>query len=585
METTFKRWKPIEIMLAVLFLLAPFYYHPNIGGEGLRIPNNITVWMMATIIITYSLHLVLKRPTFVVPKYFIYFAAFPILITLSGFVTGVEQPMQWLFRLLFIWGGLAFFFSLFQHGLKQGRLDRILFVIVISTLLHASVGIAQIWFQAHFPFWLPTSRSGASSGFFQQINNQATYQVTAIMMAIYLTTRPCVFLGRKWVQGIIVLALLTASLLVVISNSTIGILTLLISLLILITALWQRLKINKQLSQIAMAAIIIGAIIGYNLDSGNAMDADNALEAGYGTVLDKTDALRAGYSGAARLGIYSISFDLIKQQPLAGYGIGSFGRVWQHSKPAFYAAHPDAILPAEFLGHPHNEILFWLVEGGILTGIAFVVLLVGILISLSKLGGARGGAYFAMLLPLILHTQIELPFYTSAIHWFLLLTILMMINNQQLSYGENKLSRGMNVSLKGLNIIIFSASSVFLMNCAMSAVDFMNNKTDSKPLEYAKYNPYYREDIEWLSMGGLMYSNMASGNRDNVKYAIDWAEKYALYKPTRHVHYILMDAYEYLGLKAKYCEVVIQWWAMYPTDLALHPRDTRLQQAKRTCLK
>jgi O-antigen polymerase len=41
-------------MLAVLFLVAPFYYHPNIGGEGLRIPNNITVWMMATTDVCYS---------------------------------------------------------------------------------------------------------------------------------------------------------------------------------------------------------------------------------------------------------------------------------------------------------------------------------------------------------------------------------------------------------------------------------------------------------------------------------------------------------------------------------------------------
>ncbi|MDO7597933.1 MAG: hypothetical protein MUR51_09710, partial [Pseudomonadota bacterium] len=185
MNTTFKRWKPIEIMLAVLFLIAPFYYHPNIGGEGLRIPNNITVWMMATIIIGYSLHLVLKRPTFVIPKYFLYIAAFPILITLSGFVTGVEQPLTWLFRLLFIWGGLAFFFSLFQHKLKQGRLDRILVIIVISALLQGLVGVAQIWLQADMPFWLPKSPNGVASGLFQQINNQATYQVTAIMIVAY----------------------------------------------------------------------------------------------------------------------------------------------------------------------------------------------------------------------------------------------------------------------------------------------------------------------------------------------------------------------------------------------------------------
>lgn len=113
-SVSFTKWKPIEIMLAVLFLIAPFYYHPNIGGEGLRIPNNITVWMVGTTIIWYSVYRILNRPTFILPKYFAYIALFPISITLSGFIAGVEQPLIWLFRLLFIWGGLFSFFPYFS---------------------------------------------------------------------------------------------------------------------------------------------------------------------------------------------------------------------------------------------------------------------------------------------------------------------------------------------------------------------------------------------------------------------------------------------------------------------------------------
>jgi O-antigen polymerase len=110
-QSFFSKWTPAEIMLAVLFLVSPLYYHPNLGGEGLRLPNNSTIWLVALIFICFSLNKVIKSEVFQLPRYFVFIAAFPCLVIVSGFLSGVEQPLKWLFRVLFILGGLAFFFQ------------------------------------------------------------------------------------------------------------------------------------------------------------------------------------------------------------------------------------------------------------------------------------------------------------------------------------------------------------------------------------------------------------------------------------------------------------------------------------------
>mgnify|MGYP000019846607 CR=1 FL=1 len=568
LKTTFNRWKPIEIMLAVLFLVAPFYYHPNIGGEGLRIPNNITVWMVATIIIGYSFHLVLKRPTFVIPKYFSYITAFPILITLSGFITGVEQPLTWLFRLLFIWGGLAFFFSLFQHGLKQGRLDRILFVIVVSALFQGLVGIAQIWLQADMPFWLPNSPNGVQSGLFQQINNQATYQVTAIMIAGYLITRPLLTHGKQWMSVVLIITVAGAGFLVAVSGSRIGALTLILGLLIIIPALWQRFKANKKLVMLTAMALLVG--VSFGVVQGNSH------------AIDKAVAMQSGYSGSARLGIYTIAVDLIKQQPVFGHGIGSFGRVFQYAKPEFYQSHPEAVLPNQYVTHPHNESLFWLVECGVIAGMGLLIVLIGIILVLKRLDWQRGGAYMAILLPMGLHTQVELPLYTSAIHWMLLLFLVMMMFNHIVFYKCLHMSA---IAIKLANFLaamLIVLALLFLAHTIQSHYDYIDfyqeTKPNQEPFRNASVNPYLRAETQWINMSSVLYSSMQLGFPDNVRAYVKWGELLLVEKPDVKLYEKLADSYRYLGDFNAFCNVINR-------GLLLYPDNTSFKQALLSCNK
>jgi len=556
LKTSFHKWKPIEIMLAVLFLVAPFYYHPNIGGEGFRMPNNITVWMVATIIIWYSFYQVLKRPTFVIPKYFAYIASFPILITLSGFVTGVEQPLEWLFRLLFIWGALAFFFSLFQHGLKQGRLDRILFVIVISALLQALVGIAQIWLRADMPFWLPQSPTGVPAGLFQQINNQASYQVTGIMISVYLITRPFIVRGTRWRQGLVITAVACASFLVMVSGSRIGLLTLVLGLIIVVPASWQRFKVNKKLSLVLFVVLLSGAGLG-SQQSNN-------------SVIDKTVAIQSGYSGSARLGMYAIAIDLIKQQPVFGHGIGSFGRVWQYAKPNFYKSHPDAVLPNIFISHPHNEAFFWLVEVGLIAGIGFLALIIGVILAIRKAGWSRFGANTAMLLPIFLHMQVELPMYSSVVHGMLFLFLLALIFGNTHKTVKLSISAIANKTLSYSSSIFFIVALIFLTQTIRSLHDLVTSfhitNPEQKPFIEAEKNPYFRAEVQWIKMNSILHSSIELGISQNVAAYTVWGERMLLERPDVVLFINLAKAYDYLGNGNAYCSVIHRGLHIYPHE-------------------
>lgn len=559
------RLTPAEIMLAVLFLLAPLYYHPNLGGEGLRLPNNSTLWLVALLFIAYSLNKVIASEKHCLPQYFLLVAVFPILVIISGFLAGIEQPLTWLFRVLFIMGGLAFFFSLFQHNLRQKHWDRLILIIALSGLIHAGIGLLQLWLQADMPYLLPKVPDGRPSGLFQQINNQATYLVTSIISVFYLASRPMLFKRALGLQLLLVLNVLAASFIVGISGSRVGFLTTFIAVSMLLIARRKQLLRNKSFAAVLTIALLCGFVLGLAPSGGKAVD--------------KTVAMQSGYSGSARLSIYKISNDLFREAPLFGHGIGSFTRVFQNVKPAFYSSHPGAKLPPNMVSHPHNEFLQWMVEGGITAISGIVLAMVGVILALRRSGKSRGWAYLALLIPISLHTQVELPFYMSALHWFTLLLLMALPfkhllverRNRMTSYAK-KLSA---ISVPAITLLFV----VFLLHTMRSNLDFVEfyqGNQSANPLPIAKKNPYLSEQAQWIDMSAMMYSSMEYGLKENVEYYVMWGQRLLETKPDIDLYIKLTDAYKFLGDKDNYC-------ATARDGIAVYPESERLKNAVNLC--
>lgn len=559
----FSKLKPIEWLLLILLLVAPFYFHPNIGGTGFRIPNNIVVWFFASVIGFYSLYKFSQAKYFYIPRYFLFIIAFPILAFFSGMSAGVEIANQWVFRLLYIWGGLLFFFGLYQHGLKQGRIDRILFLIVTAGLIHSIVGLAQIIFVTKLPSWLPINPSGIPTGLFQQINNQASFQITSIIAALWLMSRPYIRHGKPWRFWLLLLAIACGGFIVSYSGSRVGALAFLLALPLLLASRWHKIILDKKRWGLISAIMII------SISSATIIEDQQGLA----SVLEKTTAMDSGFSGSSRLGIYTIAYDAFKEQPIFGHGIGSFIRVWQLGKADFYSNNPNASLPNQRVAHPHNETIFWLMEGGLVAGVGLLLFLIAILLTLTNLPPCRRYAYAALLLPIALHTQVELPFYISASHWFVFLILLFTVMHPYHRRYRVILSNAARKSITIFAIIGSLTTVAFLSHTMASTLEFKRFLLKKSPADKAfplsMQNPYFKQLATETMISSLFFNSVKFGLDDNVRMFADWSEQELKSNPHILYYKLTVEALSYLQDNKHACEITKEGLTIYPNDKAL----------------
>jgi len=552
--------QPIEWLLALLILVAPFYFHTNLGGAGLLVPNDIVVWLVATMIICYSVYQITLNQYLYLPRYFFYILVFPILVLFSSLLAGTEDIYIGLFKMLYIWGGLLFLLGVMQFSLKQGRIDRILFMIVLAGLLHALVGLTQIFLVQIIPSGLPADTNGMPTGLFQQINNHASFQTTSIIIGFWLLSRPFIRYGNSWQFYLLLISLCCSIFIVSYSGSRVATLGFLLALPLLLVGRWHFIKADKK-RWWAVAILLL-----FSITYATTIENNRGLT----SVIEKTTALNSGFSGSERLGIYAISSDLIKQKPLFGHGIGSFVQVWQHGKPAFYAEHPDASLPPLPVTHPHNEILLWLVEGGVIMGIGLLFVLICILLTLKHLPPSRRYAYTALLIPIVLHIQVELPFYNSASHWFVFLILLFVVINPTRRSFQLTLTK----TTKTMIIIVALIGGIFTttflshsMAASLEIKDYLHGEADhNNPLPLARENPYFTPRADHLIMLSFFQYAMQRKEDEHFRtFSIHELQS----NPNILFYKLTIQAFLQLAENKPACNIATEAQAIYPTDKEL----------------
>jgi O-antigen polymerase len=125
-------------------------------------------------------------------------------------------------------------------------------------------------------------------------------------------------------------------------------------------------------------------------------------------------------SNLERVFILQQTWKMILQHPIVGWGYGGYAWSFAH----FVA---DSVPPLSRrvpgLTYPHNDLLFWWVEGGAVALLGLLVLGVSGFWLLLRRPGVRQLALLACLMPILLHTQLEYPLYQSPVHWLLVLIL------------------------------------------------------------------------------------------------------------------------------------------------------------------
>ncbi|MBE0439972.1 MAG: O-antigen ligase family protein [Gammaproteobacteria bacterium] len=407
---------------------------------------------------------------------------------------------------------------------------------------------------------------------FQQINNQASFQVTAILIALWLFTRPRIRRGPGWQFLMALIMMASAAFVAGYSGSRVAALGFLLALPLFMISRW-RFIVQDKLRWLAISVVLVSALLGAN-------QFEN--QRGLTSVLEKTTAINAGFSGSARLGMYTIAFDVIKQAPFLGHGIGSFVRVWQFAKPDFYAKHPDAVLPPQRVSHPHNELIFWLVEGGAIAGIGLVAFAFSVIMTLIKLPHSRRYAYGAMLLPITLHTQVELPFYISSLHWFVFLFLLFVVMQASTRRYQLNLSTAAINLIKLATIVGALAAFVFLSSSMMANLEFKRYQMKqvaegSDPLAIALHHPYFKKFATEIMMISLFNSSVRYALDDNVRLFAQWADQELNYNPNIAFYRLAVLANQYLKQDQHACIIAKKGLSIYPVDPTLK---TAVQQCE-----
>ena len=543
------------LSLVTLFLFATFFFQYNMGKEGLFIPRNIIAWLIVSLFISFTFFKLISLRHITLPKYYLGLLALPIAIFLSSFIAGVELPVNWLFRVLFILGGLFFLFCLFQYDFKEKDIKHLLTIITISVLLNAILGVLQV----HFPELIlniaPSADNGRPVGMFQQVNANASYSATGLLISFYLLSRVTKSANFHWSTVVYILTIGAVAYTIMLSSSRVGVLSVAVGVALIMVGRWPLFSKKKALISVALLAFISGTYFG--------ISEEEILTEKVGKTLDP-------YS-SARLGIYGASLELIKQKPFFGHGIGSFDNVFTEQRGHYLIASPKSGLSQlPFINHPHNEFLFWMIEGGLITFIGIISTFLIIVFSLFALGKSRALTYSALLLPISLHTQVELPFYISAIHWFLFLLLVFIVLRHNTFQYKLALSGLFGLTIKTMAILMAIISCLFLINSLkvnQDIVRYNNAKTgDVHMLMAATKNIYFSQYAERTIMVMSAKSGILLEDTQKIDIFSEWAEEYLKKHPDYIIQEILVRSYRYLGKFEHMCITLNKGVFLYPRN-------------------
>lgn len=410
------------LVLCLWFVVVMHIYLPNGGGIGLNLPLNVLTWMaMAGVaLVIWQCRPKNKYLTTTLAGRLFFIGAMLLFIPLA-----YTQP-EWLaqagWRLAGLTGGLLFYFTLSQYRMPLRFRRLLLQMMLCAVALQAALTLCQLFWPGLAQTWMEYVPGGRPYGIFQQPNVLGSFIAMGVALALMLWLQPQFRLSgrvaerrRRWLLAM--LLLLLPAVLVWVQSRTGWLAGMAAAMLMLLT----HRRSAPRRSVTAALLMALGAGLGL-LALWQGLLAEQGLR-----------YVSHAASNHARYTMLRDTLAMIAEQPWSGWGYGGFEYSFQHFR--VHQALPTAV--TEIARHPHNELLLWWVEGGVvaLAGVGLFIA-AGIVLLWQTLRLALGGrrreaiALLLVLLPLLLHTQTEYPFYLSLPHWMAFLTLLAMLERR-----------------------------------------------------------------------------------------------------------------------------------------------------------
>ncbi|WP_105900768.1 PglL family O-oligosaccharyltransferase [Vibrio gangliei] len=527
--------KPFLWALGVVFLLAMHYFQPNPGGAGLALSFNSTTWLAISVVIGIGLYATANMRKLRLTSLTIVMLVACIILTIPVFYSA-SQGSDALLRLIGLWGGWLLLLLLHQYPLSNKQKQTLLMLIVGAVCTEAAYGYFQYLFLEAGNSFGYNTENNRPFAIFQQPNVMASFLATGLAVGSYLLARQKqTHVSHHKALSILLLLMptITIPLLWVLASRT-GWLGATVATVLLIPYLHKFLP--KRVMTLWLISVIVGLAGGYTLASANG---------GNELIAQKSNL------ESPRRYTFPQTFDMVIEKPWTGYGYGRFEPAYmlytarQHQLNEDY--HPG--LPS--MDHPHNEILYWAVEGGI---VPILGLLLAALEVFRKVRKAQHGtrlALVALFFPIVLHTQLEYPFYHSAIHWIIFIILIYWVDQLTSQYQEVNFSK-ITKSLMSVFSLVIPIITAFFMLTALHTNAVLSKFEYTRPLNPDLLNQVtnpsvWKDRFDWDVYHTQLNIGLHLGNPEYIQPYIDWANKIIKRKPRAAFYSSLIVAYQGIG--------------------------------------
>jgi len=515
----FNRLLPTLVVLLFLSL----YSQPNIGGTGLWLPNNVVFWCYAFCVSLFVIWRGIYVGSLKLSSFTLNISVLMLTIVL---LTGVNTSNHFIFTLylLAVVTLIMFLVMLDQFTLEKKDFLGLLWALVVLGVVNGVISFVQIYDSYSVLFqltgYLPFKSKGMPVGVFQQVNMLAVLLAVSFIASIYLLTTAKL---NKSKVGILFLsfALMLILSVVLITESRAGLIGLVIGLFFLFYSRKRVLKRFHYLLFIIISAVLTSLLFYYAY-----------LETGSIGVTSKLERVFTGQD--VRLELYKVTFGIVINQPLYGFGAGGYSEAL--IKYLQLNIHnEDLLVQLKSFVHPHNEFLYWTVQGGVIVGLLLVLFFVSYFGYLYSYRKRQVFLIWGLTTPILFSALVSLPFVLVTLNLFLLLTLFYFgIRHRKLTikFGCAVLCKS-GITL-GVTISIFA--SLYASYISLQSINdfyyfknrlFLYNQPQFELFEkkgyfgYASSHPLYKEFVNEHMVEMLQRAYIAN-NMYDIRQYLKW---------------------------------------------------------------
>ncbi|KJY82032.1 ligase [Vibrio galatheae] len=544
--------RPFIVSVGIVFLLAMHFFMPNPGGAGLALAFNSTTWLTISFALALGLYQLASYQALRYNKLTIGLFICCIMLTLPVLYTGSDLELSQ-GRLTGLWAGYSLFVVLQQFRFSNKQRQRLLWFITIAVFIEALLGWVQyLLLEPGNPFGYNTE-ANRPYGIFQQPNVMASFLATGLALSGYLLTRHPTKYQRKFseVALLYLMPLATVPLIVVLASRT-GWLSAILSTLLLVPYVF-RFATKKRFIGWTIAIFVgvgIGLVTPY-------------IAGGQSSLVEQKANL-----DSPRKYTFPQAIDMLIEKPFTGYGYGRFEPEYMVYTARQHQLNENYKPGLAAMDHPHNELLYWGVEGGLLPLVAIIL---AALFVLARLYQAKKGtrlAMFALFVPIVLHSQLEYPFYHSAIHWIAFIILLYWVDQRASSYRQAPFSVISKTALRVLSLVLPIITSFYMLTTLHTnyiLTQFERSQPKEPELLNQVSNPVvWKDRYDWDIYSTYLNIGLYTQDAQYIQPYVDWSLKVIKDKPRPAFYNNLILAYQGLGDSVKAAQIRSEAQFLFP---------------------